>query len=415
MKYGLIGEKLSHSYSCEIHACIADYDYELTELSPDELDVFFAKRAFNAINVTIPYKESVMCHLDVISEEARRIGAVNTVVNKEGRLYGYNTDYYGIRALVKRAGISVRGKKVLILGSGGTSKTAGAAFCDMGASDILKVSRSKRADAITYDEALLEHRDAQIIFNATPVGMYPHDEGRPIDLSAFDRLEGVLDAVYHPLKTELVLQGERLGIRAMGGLYMLAAQAVYASRLFLGEGILEADDALIERAYACVLKQKQSIVFVGMPSSGKSTVGKLLARELGRELIDTDVEIEKRIAMPIAEYFSQYGEQGFRALESELIEGVSKQSGLVVATGGGSVLDKRNVSALRRNGIIVFLDRPLDMLITTSSRPLSSSREKLEKLYDERYDIYCSIADMRIDGGNTPAQIVRDIQKELGL
>lgn len=415
MKYGLIGEKLSHSYSCEIHKAIADYEYELKALSPCELDEFFAKRDFEAINVTIPYKQKVFDYLDFVSDEARKIGAVNTVVKKDGKLYGYNTDYYGIVALLDKANINPQGKKVLILGTGGTSNTAYAVFKDMGANEILKVSRRKSDEAITYDEAKSEHCDAQIIFNATPVGMYPNDENCPIDLSVFKCLLGVLDAVYHPLNTSLVLQAKSQGVKAIGGLYMLSAQAVYASKLFMGESIDNVDKSLVDKAYTSVLKQKQNIVLVGMPSSGKSCVGSALARLLNSEFVDTDVEIEKRIAMPIADYFATHGEQGFRDIESEIIQGVSKESGFIISTGGGSVLKNDNVNALKRNGVIVFLDRAIDNLISTSSRPLSSDRQKLEKLFEQRYGIYCNIADIKVDGNRTIDEVANDIIKELEL
>lgn len=415
MKYGLIGEKLSHSYSCEIHKSIAEYEYELKELIPCELDEFFAKRDFLAINVTIPYKQKVFDYLDFISDEARKIGAVNTVVNKDGKLYGYNTDYYGIVALLDKVNVSPRNKKVLILGTGGTSNTAYSVFQDMGASQILKVSRRKVADSITYDEAINKYGDAQIVFNATPVGMYPGDEAEPIDISHFDNLECVLDAVYHPLNTNLVLHAKERGVKAIGGLYMLSAQAVYASKLFVGESTDNVDKFLIDKAYENVLKQKQNIVLIGMPSSGKSSVGEALAKLLGREFVDTDVEIEKRIAMPIADFFEKSGERGFRDIESEIILGVAKESGIVIATGGGSVLNKDNANALKRNGIIVFLDRDLNNLITTSSRPLSSDRTKLERLFDQRYNIYCEVSHIRIDGNESVENVTKDIVKELEL
>lgn len=415
MKYGLIGEKLSHSYSCEIHKAIADYAYELKALSPCELDEFFAERDFLAINVTIPYKQKVFDYLDVVSNEAKKIGAVNTIVNKNGKLYGYNTDYYGIVALLDKICLNPQGKKVLILGTGGTSNTAYAVFNDMGASEILKVSRRKSEGSITYDEAQSEHCDCQIIFNATPVGMYPNDEGCPIDLSVFRCLEGVLDAVYHPLNTNLILQAKASGVKAIGGLYMLSAQAVYASKLFAGESVESVDKSLIDKAYASVLKQKQNIVLVGMPSSGKSSVGEALAKLLNREFVDTDIEIEKGIAMPIAKFFAEQSEQSFREIESGIIQGVAKESGLVVATGGGSVLRADNVNALKRNGVMVFLDRSIDHLIPTNSRPLSSNRQHLEMLFEQRYDIYCNIADVRIDGNKPINEVANDIIKELEL
>lgn len=415
MKYGLIGEKLGHSYSCEIHAQIGGYDYELKEIEKDALDDFFARKDFLAINVTIPYKQSVIPYLDCISDEAKSIGAVNTIVNDGKKLCGYNTDYYGIKALCDYAGISVNDKKVLVLGTGGTAKTATAVFRDLGAKDVVKVSRTKKDGVITYAEAMSEHCDASVIFNATPVGMYPNDDNAPILLDAFKSLEGVLDAIYHPLCTNLVLDARARGIKAEGGLYMLAAQAVYASKLFMGESIECVDNFIIEKAYKHVLKQKKNIVLVGMPSSGKSSVGEMLAKALNREFYDTDVEIEKRIVMSIADYFEINGEQSFREIESEIINSVSKESGVVIATGGGSVLNCDNVNALKRNGVLVFLDRALESLISTSSRPLSSDRQKLQTLFEQRYDLYSSVADVKIDGNGGLGDVVDSIVKELQL
>lgn len=292
MKYGLIGEKLAHSYSCEIHALIADYEYELKPLAKDEVGEFLKRKDFCAINVTIPYKETVIPYLDVISEEARSIGAVNTIVNKNGKLFGYNTDFYGIKALTEKAGVEIADKNVLILGTGGTAKTASAVMRTLGAKSVVKVSRTKRTTlSITKRQ---NEKDTQVIFNATPAGMYPSDEGCPIDLSVFDNLEGVLDAIYHPLCTNLVLQAREKGAKALGGLYMLVAQAVYASRLFLSKSIDDVDKYEIDDTYEKILAQKQNVVLVGMPSSGKSTIGKRVAKMLGREFVDTDDEIVKK-------------------------------------------------------------------------------------------------------------------------
>ncbi len=411
MKYGLIGEKLSHSYSCEIHALIASYDYELKPLAKDEVANFLQERAFCAINVTIPYKEVVMPYLDVISDEARAIGAVNTVVNKDGKLFGYNTDYYGIKALFEKANIDPVGKETLVLGTGGTAKTASAVLLALGAKSATKVSRSKKDGAIDYAEAN-ERKDAQIIFNATPVGMFPSDEQRPIDLRSFCNLEGVLDAIYHPLCTNLVLQAKEKGAKAIGGLYMLVAQAVYASRLFLGNDISDVRKDEIESVYQKILAQKQNVVLIGMPSSGKSTIGKKIAQILEREFVDTDCEIEKKIGMSIADFFAKYGEAEFRKIESEIINEVSKESAVVIATGGGAVLDKNNVNALKRNGKIVFLDRKIQDLEATKSRPLSSNVDDLKKLYEKRYPIYSACADVKIANDGGVSDVAQLIAKE---
>lgn len=411
MKYGLIGEHLGHSYSCEIHGAIADYEYELKELSPDELDGFMRAKDFKAINVTIPYKQAVIPYLDEISDRAKRIGAVNTVVNNGGSLYGDNTDFAGMSALAKRMKIDFRGRKVLILGTGGTSKTAHAVADSLGAKEIFNVSRHGGADGlISYADAVQKHNDAQIIINTTPVGMYPNSEKTPIDISAFPALEGVLDAIYHPLRTNLVMDALERGIPASGGLYMLSAQAVYASAVFLGK---ELEPELIEKAYNIVKADKQNIVLVGMPSSGKTTIGRIIAERTGKSFLDTDDIIVNEIGMPIAQYFSEHGEAAFRDLESRVLNDASQKGGCVIATGGGAVLRAENVRAMRRNGTVVFLDRAPEKLIATDDRPLSSSRAALERLYAERYNIYKAAADLHIDGNGTPDEVARAALKEL--
>ena len=411
MKYGLIGEHLTHSYSCEIHAQIADYEYELHELRPDELGDFLKNREFCGINVTIPYKQAVMPYLDEISESAKRIGAVNTIVNRGGRLIGDNTDFPGMLALARHAGVDMKGKKVLILGTGGASKTAHALAEYMGCASVSYVSRSGRDGSISYDEAISTHADAQVIINATPAGMYPRQDGVPIDISAFPQLCGVLDAVYNPLRTNLVLDARERGIAAEGGLYMLAAQAVYASAIFRDKPL---DESLIDKAFLSVRNAKRNIVLIGMPSCGKTTVGGILARLSGMELADTDEHIVKKIGMPISEFFAKYGEAEFRKIEKETVAELAAEGGRIIATGGGAVLDGDNVRALRRNGVIVFLDRAVHNLVATDDRPLSSERSKLEKLYAERYDVYRMAAELIIDANRTPEEEAREILKELG-
>ena len=411
MKYGLIGEHLTHSYSCEIHAQIADYEYELHELRPDELGDFLKKREFCGINVTIPYKQAVMPYLDEISESAKRIGAVNTIVNRGGRLIGDNTDFPGMLALARHAGVDMKGKKVLILGTGGASKTAHALAEYMGCASVSYVSRSGKDGSISYDEAMSHHADAQVIINATPAGMYPRQDGVPIDISTFPQLCGVLDAVYNPLRTNLVLDARERGIAAEGGLYMLAAQAVYASAIFRDKPL---DESLIDKAFLSVRNAKRNIVLIGMPSCGKTTVGGILSRLSGMELADTDEHIVKKIGMPISEFFAKYGEAEFRKIEKETVAELAAEGGRIIATGGGAVLDGDNVRALRRNGVIVFLDRAVHNLVATDDRPLSSERSKLEKLYAERYDVYRMAAELIIDANRTPEEEAREILKELG-
>ena len=410
MKYGLIGEHLTHSYSCEIHAQIADYEYELHEIPPSGLGEFLTKREFNAINVTIPYKQDVIPYLDEISKTAKRIGAVNTIVNRNGKLFGDNTDFPGMLALAKHINVDVKGKKVLILGTGGASKTGHALAEYMGAESVYYVSRSGKNGSITYEQAVSEHSDAQVIINATPVGMFPKQGGSPIDISAFPKLEGVLDAIYNPLRTNLILDAQEKGIPAEGGLYMLSAQAVYAAAVFQD---IPPDESLVDKAFNSVKNDKQNIVLIGMPSSGKTTVGKILAEKCGKELADTDEYIVKKIGMPIADFFAKFGEAEFRKIEKETAASLSATGGKVIATGGGAVLDPENVRALKHNGVLVFLDRRPENLIATDDRPLASRRSAIEKLYAERYDIYCAAAEVHIDANTTPEAEADAILKEL--
>ena len=412
MQYGLIGEHLGHSYSPEIHAQIADYTYELKEIPRDGLDAFMRAKDFKAINVTIPYKQDVIPYLDEISDQAAAIGAVNTIVNRDGRLWGGNTDFAGMSALIRKLGLDLTGRKVRIFGTGGTSKTALAVAQSLGAGEIFRVSRRGNDGAITYDQAAQDHSDAQIIINTTPAGMYPDTEGRAADISLFPDLEGVVDAVYNPIRTNLVLDAQERGIPAEGGLYMLSAQAVYACGAFLSK---EMDDAVIDRAYRNVLNGKRNIILIGMPSSGKTTIGRILAKKLGRELVDTDEMVIRNINMPIADYFAAKGEQAFRDRESEAIKELALSGGLIVATGGGAILRRENVRNLKRNGTVIFLDRPLEKLISTNDRPLSSSREALEKRYNERYDIYKSCADVIIDAQGTKREVTEKVLEALGL
>lgn len=397
-KYGCIGKKLTHSFSKEIHARLADYAYELIELSEEEIGPFFEKKDFAAINVTIPYKQTVIPYLSEVSDVAKRIGAVNTIVNRGGRLFGYNTDYYGMKALIEKAGIIIQGKKVLILGTGGTSKTANVVASDMGAAEILTVSRRKSEGYVTYEEAVSRHADAQVIINTTPCGMYPDCGSRPIDVFAFDALEGVIDAVYNPLSTNLILDAKEKGVKAQGGLYMLVMQAIVAVERFLDTMIpMETADGV----YASILASKENIVLTGMPGSGKSTVGKLMNVE-GFELIDTDAEIEKRCGCAIKALIETRGEKAFRDLEAEVIREVSEKPCRIISTGGGAVLREENIRCLKRNGKIFYLDASLQRLRATSDRPLSDTDEKLAALYTQRLDIYQSTADVIVPDMATP-------------
>ena len=399
MKYGCIGERLGHSFSKEIHALLADYSYELCEVKKEELDSFMTKRGFSAINVTIPYKELVIPYLSHIDAFAKEIGAVNTVVNKDGELFGYNTDFFGMRSLIEHAGISVDGKKVVILGTGGTSKTALAVARSLGAGEFIRAGRTAKEGSLSYGEIYTSHADADIIINTTPVGMFPAIFDTPIDLERFSNLSGVIDAVYNPLRTPLILSARKRGIPAEGGLYMLVAQAVRASEIFLDS---EYPKGTLDRIYSEIYRSKENIVLTGMPASGKSTVGKILAKRLSRPFIDTDELIVKHQGKDIPAIFAEVGEEGFRDMETEAVREAAAFSGAVIATGGGAVLRSENVCALSENGRIYFIDRPLDALVPTESRPLSKDRAQIERRYKERYSIYCNTAEVKIDADTTP-------------
>lgn len=406
MDYGLIGERLPHSFSKEIHEKLGYYKYSLKELKPDELKDFILKRDFKAINVTIPYKQAVIPLLDEISPDAEAIGAVNTVVNRDGVLYGYNTDFGGMKALIERVGVVLKYKKALILGTGGTSLTAAAVCERLGAKSILRVSRTGRGGAITYEQAYSEHSDADVIINTTPCGMYPNIFDCPIDISRFHKLGGVIDAVYNPLNTRLVLSAKERGIEASGGLYMLVAQAVLAAELFLGR---ELDTvALTNKIYDELYLEKRNIVLSGMPASGKSTVGRMVAEQLGREFIDTDSIIVEREG-EISRIFAEKGEEYFRDLETEVIKELSPLSGKVISLGGGAVLRPENVLALRQNGEIFFIDRSPEYLIPTCDRPLADEKEKIMRLYEARIDTYMDTADYIIDGDCDPADVADSV------
>ena len=405
LTYGCIGEHLPHSFSKEIHGEIADYAYKLQELTPDELPAFLAARSFRGVNVTIPYKQAVIPCLDETDPTARAIGAVNTIVNRDGKLFGFNTDLYGLIRLIRRTGLDLSGKKVLIPGTGGTSRTAAFAAKQLGAREILKISRTGRDGSLTYEDALRDHTDAQIILNTTPCGMYPNPNARPLPLEPFTRLEGVVDVIYNPLRSRLVLDARARGIPAEGGLYMHVAQAVRASEIFLDTAYPE---DLTDRIYARILRRKENVVLIGMPGSGKSAVGQILAEKTGRPFADTDQLIVEKAGKSIPDIFREDGEEAFRDLESEVIRDVSLQGGQVLSTGGGAILRPENVTVLRQNGRLFWLDRNPEDLIPTDDRPLADTDAKMKQLYRVRKPLYQAAADETIPVSGTP-EITADI------
>ena len=412
MDYGLIGARLGHSHSPRIHAALAGYNYQLRELKEEELAGFLTERAFRGINVTIPYKKAVMPFCAELGEGARRIGCVNTIVKRsDGSLYGDNTDYYGFCQTARRAGVTFAGRHVLILGSGGTSLTAFQAAEDLGAASVERVSRSGE---LNY-ETVYRREETEIVVNTTPVGMFPKNGERAVDLSRFPRLQGVVDVVYNPLRTAFLLQAEALGVPAAGGLPMLVAQARRASELFTGERIPEERMEAVLREVAADVT---NVVLIGMPGSGKSTVGAALARRLERPFVDADEEIVRRAGRSIPEIFAEDGEERFRTLETEVLSDLGKRSGIVLATGGGAVLFERNLPLLRQNGRIYRITRDVSRL-ATCGRPLSSSPERLREMERERAPFYERAADVTVSNDGSTAEtvvaIMRDLREEMRI
>ncbi len=395
---GLLGEKLGHSFSPQIHALLADYEYKLFPTPAEQVGDFMKNGGWDAINVTIPYKETVIPYLDTVSDEAKSIGSVNTVVrDSNNRLHGYNTDFYGFSYLVKSMGFDINGKKCIVLGSGGSCKTVRCVLAAFGAREIVTVSRSGENNYDNIDR----HYDAEIIVNTTPIGMYPNVGKKLVELSKFTKCEGVLDLIYNPALTSLLLEAEALGIKHSNGLPMLVAQAKKACEIFNGTTI---DDGMIEKILKKLRLQMMNVVLVGMPGCGKTTVGRLLAQRLSHQLCDTDEEIAKSGRTP-AEIIKSDGEAAFRALESEAVCEIGKQSGKIIATGGGVITRDENYIPLHQNGKIIFIDRSPTRLASVN-RPLSQSIG-VEKLYADRLPLYKKYADATVDG-NAAANEVAD-------
>ena len=406
LKCGLLGQKLGHSYSPAIHGMLAGYDYQLFEREPEQLEDFLKNGPWDGINVTIPYKKAVLPYCAELSDTARRIGSVNTIIRRpDGSLYGDNTDAYGFESLVKKSGIDVRGKKALVLGSGGASVTVVAVLKMLGAESVTVISRGGEDN---YDN-LDKHADARIIANTTPVGMYPNNGQAAVDLTRFPQCEGVLDVVYNPAHTALLLQAEKLGIPRAGGLYMLVAQAKRSSELFTGSTIPDSEIGRIEKVLSGRMK---NIVLVGMPSSGKSTLAAALGEKLGRPVYEADALIEQEAGMDIPSIFAQGGEESFRKLETEILSRLGKLSGAVISTGGGCVTREENYDLLHQNGTILWLKRGTEKLDKTG-RPLSLKND-LNEMYQKREPMYRRFSDAAVDNNgsveDTLAQLLEVLQ-----
>ncbi|MBE7011586.1 MAG: hypothetical protein E7415_02815 [Ruminococcaceae bacterium] len=392
MKYALIGEKLSHSFSKIIHEAIGKYEYDLVSVPQGNLKDFVINNKYAGFNVTIPYKKDIMEFCDYISPSAKKIGCVNTVKKVDGKLFGYNTDYDGFDAMARKSNISFCGKKVAILGSGGTSLTVKAVVSDCGAEDIKFVSRSGK---FNY-ENINEWKDCQIIVNTTPVGMFPCSGETPVNISDFPQCEGVLDVVYNPLTTKLVFDATQKGISSSNGLYMLVYQAKRAFEIFTDDTL---SNDITNKIYVDLYKQMSNIILVGMPGCGKSTLGKKIAELTGKEFLDTDEEIVKAADMTIPEIFEKHGEAFFRQTESEIARKVGCLSGKVIATGGGIVLNKDNLYPLKQNGTIYYITRDISRL-ETAGRPLSKDLDTLKSIEIFRKPMYEKFADEIIDNND---------------
>ena len=401
MKCGLLGRKLGHSYSPQIHAHLGEYPYTLFEKEPEEIEVFLKTGDFTGINVTVPYKKTVIPYLDELTEVAQKMGAVNTIVRRNGKLIGHNTDPFGFLTMLEDSGLTVAGKKVLVLGSGGASNTAVAVLKELGAQVVI-VSRSGENN---YENLHL-HQDARVIVNCTPVGMYPNVGVSPIALDLFPQLEGVLDMIYNPARTKLLLDAESRGLVAVNGLLMLVAQAKESAQWFLEQTISREK---IPEIHSLLRRQMENIILIGMPGSGKSTIGAILAQKTGRKLVDADSYLVEKAGKPIPDIFAEGGEEAFRALETAVLAELGKQSGLILATGGGCVTREENYGLLHQNGRIFCLNRELEKL-PTDGRPLSQAT-KLTEMYQIRKPLYHRFADRFISNNGSPEAAAEEILK----
>ena len=390
MKFGLIGKDVRNSFSKAIHESLG-YDYDLVSLKEDELHQFFLQKDFKGINVTIPYKQEVIKYLDVVSESVKKIGSCNCIVNKDGKLYGYNTDYDGVKYLIEKNNFDLNNKSVLVLGTGGTCKTVSEVLKDLGVKNIYIASRSPKENQFSYEDVY--ELEVDFIVNTTPNGMIGYSDNRLVDLSRFNKLEGVIDVIYNPLRTLLLLDAKKQNIPYCNGLAMLVYQAIRASELFIDE---EYSKDVANSIFNKIYGQKINVVLVGLPGVGKTTIGKQLAKEFNKTFVDMDEQIVNKENRSINEIFATTGEAYFRKVEHDLCKELSLKNNLVISTGGGVILNQENVSNLSKNGIVIFLDRDINDFLITKDRPLTKSKEELEKLYENRYPLYKSSCDIKV-------------------
>lgn len=396
MQYGLIGEKLTHSFSKELHQKYLNTEYELVSLSKEELKDFFLHKKFKGINVTIPYKKEVVQYLDYLDPIVERTKSCNCIINENGQLKGYNLDYYGFKFLLEENNIDVENKNIAILGSGGTFETTRTVLKDLNAKNIYCISRIKKENTYTYDE--LYSLDIDILVNTTPIGMYPNNYECLIDLDRLNKLNTVIDVVYNPLRTKLILEAKKRKIKAVGGLQMLVAQGMKSSELFLNKKYTIEE---IRSAYFDLWVDKSNIVLIGMPMSGKTTLGLKLKEAFNKDFIDIDKVIVEKENKSINEIFEVYGEEYFRKLEQTLYEEYSSQNGMIISTGGGIVKNIEFIYKFKQNGLIVFIDRKIEKMILNNSRPLTKTKEDIERLFEERYNLYLNNCDVKINNNGS--------------
>ncbi|MDX8418493.1 shikimate dehydrogenase [Stecheria sp. CLA-KB-P133] len=408
MKLGLIGKTLGHSWSWQIHDMLIHEHYQNWELSEDEVIPFLEKKDFTGINVTIPYKEKVMTVLDEISPTAEKIGAVNCIINRDGRLYGYNTDCDGFMELVKTAGMHMEGKHAAVLGSGGAAKAVMAGVSQLGGIPVM-VSRHPHDDMISYQQMYAMQNRFSFLVNATPVGMFPHMDETPADLDVFEHLEGVVDVVANPLRTKLCFQASCKGMPSTGGLGMLVYQAAAADALFTGQKVPQ------ERIDACLgtlLKERRNIVLIGMPTSGKSSVAQMLGKQSGQQVYDMDTLLEQQFGTSIRTCFETHGEAYFRAKETRLARELASKEGVIISCGGGIIKNPENMQVLSQHGVVVWLQR--NSLFPSSDRPLSADEASLKKLYEQRRGLYEMYSDIQVENNGTLEDTAEQILKKIG-